>query len=84
MGILTLSCYATDIDEFRNWRNSMLGVYGSPTAMVVEIGCNGPIKWTKTLPILKTLSGVDKIKQESRLLIDLRSYRATSAFYFLE
>ena len=50
ISILTLSCYATDIDEFRNWRNSMLGVYGSPTAMVVEIGCNGPINWTKNAP----------------------------------
>lgn len=50
ISILTLSCYATDIDEFRDWRNSMLGVYGSPTAIVVEIGCNGPIKWTKNAP----------------------------------
>ena len=48
--ILTLSCYATDIDEFRDWRSTMLGVFGSPNAMVIEIGCNGPIEWTKNAP----------------------------------
>ena len=50
ISILTLSCYATDIDEFRDWRSAMLGVYGSPNAMVIEIGCNGPIEWTKNAP----------------------------------
>jgi hypothetical protein len=50
ISILTLSCYATDIDEFRDWRSTMLGVFGSPNAMVVEIGCNGPIEWTKNAP----------------------------------
>jgi hypothetical protein len=50
ISILTLSCYATDIDEFRDWRSAMLGVFGSPNAMVVEIGCNGPIEWTKNAP----------------------------------
>lgn len=50
ISILTLSCYATDIDEFREWRSAMLGVFGSPNAMVVEIGCNGPIEWTKNAP----------------------------------
>lgn len=48
--ILTLSCYSTDIQEFRNWRSSMLAVFGSPNSMVVEIGCNGPIEWTKNSP----------------------------------
>ena len=50
ISILTLSCYATDMDEFRDWRSAMLGVYGSPNAMVIEIGCNGPIEWTKNAP----------------------------------
>jgi len=50
ISILTLSCYATDMDEFREWRSAMLGVFGSPNAMVVEIGCNGPIEWTKNAP----------------------------------
>ena len=50
VSILTLSCYATDIDEFREWRSAMLGVFGSPNAMVIEIGCNGPIEWTKNAP----------------------------------
>ena len=48
--ILTLSCYATDIQEFRNWRSSMLAVFGSPNSILVEIGCNGPIEWTKNSP----------------------------------
>jgi hypothetical protein len=48
--ILTLSCYSTDIEEFRDWRSNMLGVFGSPNAMVVELGCNGPIEWTKNAP----------------------------------
>lgn len=50
IAILTLSCYATDINEFRNWRSDMLGVFGSPNAMIVEIGCDGPIEWTKNAP----------------------------------
>lgn len=50
ISILTLSCYATDTDEFREWRSNMLGIFGSPNAMVVEIGCNGPIEWTKNAP----------------------------------
>ncbi len=48
--ILTLSCYATDIQEFRNWRSIMLAVFGSPNSILVEIGCNGPIEWTKNSP----------------------------------
>ena len=48
--VLTLSCYATDTEEFRNWRSAMLGVFGSPSARVIEIGCNGPIEWTKNAP----------------------------------
>jgi hypothetical protein len=50
IAILTLSCYATDIDEFRDWRSQMLGVFGGPNSMVIEIGCNGPIEWTKNAP----------------------------------
>jgi hypothetical protein len=48
--ILTLSCYATDIEEFRKWRSDMLGVFGSPESMIVEIGCDGPVEWTKNAP----------------------------------
>lgn len=48
--ILTMSCYATDIEEFRQWRSDMLGVFGGPNSMVVEIGCEGPIEWTKNAP----------------------------------
>ncbi len=50
IAILTLSCYSVNIEEFRAWRSSMLGVFGSPNAMVVELGCNGPIEWTKNAP----------------------------------
>ena len=45
------------MDEFRDWRSAMLGVYGSPNAMVIEIGCNGPIEWTKNAPILRIQAG---------------------------
>jgi len=45
-----MSCYATDIDEFRQWRSDMLGVFGGPNSMVIEIGCDGPIEWTKNAP----------------------------------
>ena len=50
ISILTMSCYATDIDEFRQWRSDMLGVFGGPNSMVIEIGCDGPIEWTKNAP----------------------------------
>ena len=50
ISILTLSCYATDLEEFREWRSAMLGVFGGPNAMVIELGCNGPIEWTKNAP----------------------------------
>lgn len=50
IAILTMSCYATDLEEFREWRSAMLGVFGSPNAMIVEIGCDGPIEWTKNAP----------------------------------
>jgi len=50
IAILTLSCYATDINEFRAWRSNMLGVFGSPNAMIIELGCDGPIEWTKNAP----------------------------------
>lgn len=50
ISILTMSCYATDIEEFRQWRSDMLGVFGGPNSMVVEIGCEGPIEWTKNAP----------------------------------
>ena len=50
ISILTLSCYATDMEEFREWRSAMLGVFGGPNAMVIELGCDGPIEWTKNAP----------------------------------
>ena len=50
ISILTLSCYATDMEEFREWRSAMLGVFGGPNAMVSELGCDGPIEWTKNAP----------------------------------
>ncbi len=50
ISILTMSCYATDIEEFRQWRSDMLGVFGGPNSMVIEIGCDGPIEWTKNAP----------------------------------
>jgi len=55
--ILTMSCYATDIEEFRQWRSDMLGVFGGPNSMVVEIGCEGPIEWTKNAPDPKDMKG---------------------------
>jgi hypothetical protein len=50
IAILTLSCYSIDIEEFRTWRSNMLGVFGGPNAMIIELGCNGPLEWTKNAP----------------------------------
>ena len=50
ISILTMSCYATDVQELRQWRSDMLGVFGGPNSMVIEIGCDGPIEWTKNAP----------------------------------
>ena len=80
ISILTLSCYATDIDE------SVIGEIHWCIWFSYGHGGRNKLqrsnKWTKNALILKTLSGVNKIKQESRLPIDLRSYGATSLFTF--
>lgn len=56
IAILTLSCYSVDIEEFRQWRSDMLGIFGSPEAMIIEIGCDGPLEWTKNAPDPKDTS----------------------------
>lgn len=50
IAILTLSCYSVDQFEFRDWRETMLESFGSPTAMVIELDCEGPLQWTKNAP----------------------------------
>ena len=50
IAILTLSCYSIDTQEFRDWRETMLELFGSPFSIVIEIGCEGPLEWTKNAP----------------------------------
>lgn len=48
--IVTFSCYTTEIEDLRKWRKDLLTIFGSPKAMIVEIGCGGPLEWTKNAP----------------------------------
>lgn len=50
IAILTLSCYSVDDYEFREWRKDMVEVFGSPESIVIELGCDGPLEWTKNAP----------------------------------
>ncbi len=55
IAILTYSCKWEDEygDELKAWRKTMLTWFGSPASVVIEVGCNGPLKWSKNPPDAK-------------------------------
>lgn len=48
--IINLSCYDADPDLLRELRKEFLKYFGTPESMVLEIDCDGPLKWTKNPP----------------------------------
>lgn len=48
--VLSLSCADYDADVFRAMRKEMLTYFGSPESMIIEMGCDGPLQWTKNPP----------------------------------
>ena len=55
IAILTYSCKWEDEygEAFDEWRKTMLTWFGSPASVVVEVGCDGPLKWSKNPPDAK-------------------------------
>ena len=48
--IINLSCYDTDPDAMREIRKEFMTYFGTPESVVIEIDCDGPLKWTKNPP----------------------------------
>jgi hypothetical protein len=48
--IINFSCYNYDPDSFRDLRKELLAFFGNADSMVIEIQCDGPLKWTKNPP----------------------------------
>jgi hypothetical protein len=48
--IINFSCYDFDPESFRDLRKEMLAFFGNDESMVIEIQCDGPLKWTKNPP----------------------------------
>ena len=48
--IISLSCYDNDPDLFYELKKEFYSFFGNNESMVIEINCNGPLKWTKNPP----------------------------------
>lgn len=48
--IVSFSCVDYDLDLFREIRKEMLTFFGDAESMMIEIGCDGPLDWTKNPP----------------------------------
>lgn len=48
--IINFSCYDYDPELFRDLRKEMLAFFGNSESMVIEVQCDGPLKWTKNPP----------------------------------
>ena len=48
--IINLSCYDADPDFLKEIRKEFMKYFGTPESMVIEIDCDGPLKWTKNPP----------------------------------
>jgi len=55
IAVLTYACKWNDEegDAFKAWRKTMLTWFGSPASVVIEVGCNGPLDWSKNPPDAK-------------------------------
>ncbi|MCT4623589.1 MAG: hypothetical protein N4A46_08200 [Schleiferiaceae bacterium] len=50
IAILSYSCKWYDDDAFKDWRKTMLTWFGNPASTMIEVGCDGPLDWTKNPP----------------------------------
>ncbi|MDX5325887.1 MAG: hypothetical protein LPK80_06465 [Bacteroidota bacterium] len=50
ISILSFDCNQYFYEEFKDWREKMLTYFGDPESVIIEIGCDGPLKWTKNPP----------------------------------
>lgn len=50
IAILNYECQLYDHDSFQEWRTKMLSYFGDANSTVIEVGCNGPLEWTKNPP----------------------------------
>lgn len=48
--ILNYKCSLFFEDSFRVWRKKMLQYFGDEMSTIIEIGCDGPVQWTKNPP----------------------------------
>lgn len=48
--IINASCYDADADFMYELKKTALTYFGTPESIVIEIQCNGPLKWTKNAP----------------------------------
>lgn len=48
--IINLSCYDADPDFLKEIRKEFMKYFSTPESMVIEIDCDGPLKWTKNPP----------------------------------
>lgn len=58
--IITLNYKCSDFsdDNFRDWKDEMLKYFGEDNTMVIEVLCDGPLKWTKNAPDPKEARGL--------------------------
>ena len=48
--VCNYKCSDFSDDNFKYWRKTLLTYFGEDNTMVIEIGCNGPLEWTKNAP----------------------------------
>lgn len=48
--VMNYECAFYDRDTFHAWREKMLSYFGDPNSVMIEIGCGGPLTWTKNPP----------------------------------
>ncbi len=48
--VVSFSCYDYDPETFKALRKELLAYFGNAESMVIEIDCDGPLKWTKNPP----------------------------------
>lgn len=48
--VVSLSCKDFDPDQFRALRKEFLNYFGTPESILLELGCEGPLQWTKNAP----------------------------------
>lgn len=50
IAVLSFECPWYTRENFQNWRDKMLSYFGDANSVVIEVGCEGPLEWTKNPP----------------------------------